>query len=246
MARPTTTKKAADAAPAKPQMFTSSTGIVSIPGLKTQKVIALIIGTSPLIVHKFSEKAQHMILAKHMGEASSGREKKVPLDNFNAARHRIAEGRDGFPAGGFKAAIASATGKEVGFAKTVAKGAIRVHPSDPGTNLIEILTPSEPSMREDVVRNESGVVDIRHRPQYWPWAMHLVVEFIPQLASVQQVLQAIEMAGFRSGIGEWRPSSPKSLSGSFGTWKLASQEEIEAFERDELFSDLDGYKIAAE
>jgi len=225
------TVKAAEA----PKMFTSGSGIITIPGLRTNTVKVLIVGTAPLITHKFSEKAESMILAKHMGEASRGREKKDPEANFMAARHRLKDGGDGFPAGGFKAAIASATGKEVGFAKTVAKGALRVIPDCPATNLIRILTPHEPVMRQDVVRNESGVVDIRHRPQFWPWGMLISVDFVPDLCSAQQVLQAVAMAGFRAGIGEWRPSSPKSLSGAWGTWRLAEPVEVEAFEDGRLF-----------
>lgn len=241
MSRAITTKgKGTDAGAEAPKASTiirSKSGIVTIPGIKLDRVTALIIGTAPLIVHKFSEKAQAMILAKHMGEASAGREKKDPLANYNAARHRLSDGSDGFPTGGIKACIVNGCDKAAGLAKTVGKGSLRVLADDPATNLLRIITPYEPEMREDMTRNETGVVDIRHRPMYFPWAMKLVVEFVPQKASVNQVLQAIEMAGFTVGIAEWRPMSRKSLSGTFGTFRLANEAEIEQFENGELFAD---------
>lgn len=216
----------------------SKSGLVTIPGVKTDRLTTLVIGTAPLIAHKFSEKLRKQILDKHMGEASAGREKKDPVANFEAARYRLPDGSDGVPAGGVKAAIVDGFGKDAGVFVSKAKGAIRVEPDDIGTNLVRILTPVTPRMREDVVRNESGVVDIRHRPEYWPWSMRISIEFLPQIASAKQVLQAVARSGFCVGLCEWRPSSKQSKSGSYGTWRLATQEEIELYDDDELFAEF--------
>lgn len=243
-----------------PEKITASaSGIVTIPGVKTERLTTLIIGTAPMICHKFSEKLRKQILDKHMGEASAGREKKDPQANFEAARYRLPDGTDGVPAGGVKAAIVDGFGKDAGVFVSKAKGAIRVMPDDIGTNLVRIITPTQPRvrtdqtmlmtppvLREDVVRNESGVVDIRHRPEYWPWAMKITVEYLPQIASQKQVLQAIARSGFTIGLCEWRPSSKQSKSGSYGTWRLATAEEVEAFENGTLFDDGDGMLQAAE
>jgi hypothetical protein len=218
------------------KITSSSSGIVTIPGVKTERLTTLLIGTAPLICHKFSEKLRKMILDKHMGEASAGREKKDPTANYEAARYRLPDGTDGVPAGGVKAAIVDGFGKDAGVFVSKAKGGIRVQPDDAETNLVRILSPTVPRIREDVVRNESGVVDIRHRPEYWPWAMKITVEFLPQIASQKQVLQAIARSGFTIGLCEWRPSSKQSKSGSYGTWRLATPEEVELFEGDQLFA----------
>jgi len=218
------------------KISSSASGIVTIPGVKTEKLTTLIIGTAPMICHKFSEKLRKQILDKHMGEASAGREKKDPQANFEAARYRLPDGSDGVPAGGVKAAIVDGFGKDAGVFVSKAKGAIRVSPDDIGTNLVRIICPTPPQLREDVVRNESGVVDIRHRPEYWPWAMKITVEYLPQIASQKQVLQAIARSGFTVGLCEWRPSSKQSKSGSYGTWRLATAEEVELFEDDLLFA----------
>jgi len=236
MAKKATTLKTVTSAPTI--MTPSKTGIVTIPGVKTDRLTTLIIGTAPLITHKFSEKMIGMMLAKHTGEAKAGREKKVPEDNFNAARYRLADGSDGVPAGGIKAAFVDGFGKDAGVFISKAKGGIRVAPDCVSTNLVRIITATEPRMRQDVVRNATGVADIRHRPEYWPWAMRVEVEYLPTVASLNQVLQAIATAGFTVGLCEWRPSSKQSKSGSFGTWRLATPEEVQLYEDDQLFGAL--------
>lgn len=229
--------------PAGAEVQRTKSGMVLIPGVATQRFKTLLIGESPLMVHKFSEKMRKAILDKHMGEATAGRDRKDPEANFQAARYRLTDGSDGVPAGGMKAAIVKGFIKGSGVFITKAKGAIRVIADDPATNLVRIIGPQDktnwPKIENDgkggVVRNATGVIDIRHRPQFWPWGLAIEVEFLPSVTSMSQVLQAVAVAGFIEGLCEWRPGSKQSLSGSFGTWRLATAEEAEAFERGELF-----------
>mgnify|MGYP000919549025 CR=1 FL=1 len=226
----------------------------AIPGLRTEELSVLIIGTMPLIVHNFSRKLREQILAKHMGEASEGREKKDPIANFHAAKYISSEGWEGIPASGLKAGIVQGFMKGAGAFKSDAKGGIRVHADDTVTNLVRLIYPQEPPevaaiphfpnetgraprCREDVVRNDSGVVDIRHRPEYWPWAAVLRIEFMPTVCSERQLLQAIAVSGFKVGQCEWRPSSKESLSGSYGTFRIADEAEINALDNGKLFAD---------
>ena len=43
------------------RILSSKSGIVTIPGVKTERLTTLIIGTAPLICHKFSEKLRKQI-----------------------------------------------------------------------------------------------------------------------------------------------------------------------------------------
>jgi len=220
--------------------------IVTIPGVKTEYLTTLLIGTAPLIAHSFSQKARLKIRAKHEGEASAGREPKDCIANFEAARYRLSDGSDGIPAAGLKACLVA------GFAQTKAVGAVRVEADDIATNLVRLIYPQEPKeiaalphiinetgriprCREDIVRNESGVVDLRHRPEYWPWAVLVRIQYLPAIASARQVLQALAMSGFKNGQCEWRPTSKESKSGSYGTFRLATAEEVELFAEGRLF-----------
>lgn len=236
------------------QIETDKGIIVTIPGVRVEKLSCLVIGTAPLIVHNFSQKMRDKYRSKQTGEAQEGREPKDCIANFEGAKYKLSDGTDGVPAGGWKACIVAGFDKSSGVPQTKAKGAIRVEADDVARNLVRVIHPVEPPevaklphiinetgriprCREDIVRNESGVIDIRHRPEYWPWACLLRIQFLPTRASAKQVLQSLAVAGFVVGQCEWRPGSKQSLSGSYGTFRLATPKEIELFSKGELFRD---------
>lgn len=240
------TKKPTVVEEAPQPVVKSKTGIMIIPGVKVNTVTTLVIGTAPLVTHKFDEKMRRAMEAKQQGAAKGAREAKNPEANFQGARYRLSDGTDGIPAGGIKACIVSGARGEVSATMTASKGAILVTPDDVRANLVRIITPTEPVMRTDICRNATGVADIRYRPEYFPWALLLRIEYLPSLLSDSQLLQMIAHSGRAEGLCEWRPGSPKSRSGQWGTFRLASEAEVEAFENDALFGDSEAMKIAAE
>ena len=48
-----------------------------------------------------------------------------------------------------------------------------------------------------------------------------VVEINAGILSVEQVINLCDLAGQTEGVGEWRPSSPKSATGVYGRWSVA-------------------------
>jgi hypothetical protein len=217
------------------EIRSSKTGIMTIPGVKVETVTTLVIGTALLCTHKFDEKMRRMMEDKQQGRAKGAREAKNPELVFEGARYRLPDGTDGVPAGGIKACIVSGARGEVSATMTGSKGAVFVVPDDARTNLVRILTPTTPVRRTDVCRNATGVADIRYRPEYFPWALYLRIEYLPSLLSASQLLQMLAHAGRAEGLCEWRPGSPKSKSGQWGTFRLAYDDEIEAFEDGRLF-----------
>lgn len=260
--------KTADVAP-EAEVKQSRSGIMTIPGVKVDNVKTIIIGTAPLVTHKFDEKMRRAMEAKQQGVAQGARQAKDPIAVFQGARYRLHDGTDGVPAGGVKACIVAGARGEVSATMTASKGAVLVKPDDLGANLVRIMTSDpdegylEPISRTDICRNATGVADVRYRPQYWPWAMLLDIELMPSLLSPNQFLQMVAHAGRAEGLCEWRPGSPKSKSGQWGTFRLADEEEIQAFEDGNLFKLLrsklpsaeikdegpesfESYKVAAE
>jgi hypothetical protein len=65
--------------------------------------------------------------------------------------------------------------------------------------------------------------------------MLVSVQYLPSLISSSQLLQGVAMSGHIEGLCEWRPGSKESKSGTFGTWRLATQQEVEQYEDGELF-----------
>jgi hypothetical protein len=76
------------------------------------------------------------------------------------------------------------------------------------------------SMRQDLVRLESGVADVRFRGQFPVWECQLEVEFNSRVLTAEQVANLFQSGGMGCGIGEWRPSSPISRSGEFGRFSV--------------------------
>jgi len=75
-------------------------------------------------------------------------------------------------------------------------------------------------MLESMVRLATGVCDIAHRPVFPKWQITFSVEFNRRVVSLEQLAGLFNAAGFGVGIGDWRPSAPKSASGNFGRFRL--------------------------
>jgi hypothetical protein len=102
---------------------------------------------------------------------------------------------------------------------TKVKVALRVEglPGDDGVPLVKIS--GEPRMREDTVRLETGVADLRYRAGFPEWAANLEITYNADIISKEQLYNLVDAAGY-GGIGEWRPSAPKCSSGSFGCFHI--------------------------
>lgn len=195
--------------------------VIARPNVRCIKVA--LVGTSPLIVHAWSEKARKQLLE---GQQSKGPKRKrdpiVPKDEFNSARYVSIEGWDGVPSVAFKAAMVNSCRMVDGFPMTLARRTffIRDQGVDSRCNgLVKILS-DPPRMREDMVRLESGVASVRFRPEYNPWEVEIEIEFNADIISDVNVLNLLEQAGYSEGICEHRPGSPKSCTGYFGRFKV--------------------------
>ena len=125
------------------------------------------------------------------------------------------------PATAFKAAIVAGARHFDGVPMTLLKQALFV--DGEGPDQLVKLHAGEAQMREDMVRNETGVADIRYRPSFWPWAATLRVTYLSSVITKESVLALID-AGGNAGIGEWRPSSKKALNGAYGMFEVDAEE----------------------
>jgi hypothetical protein len=190
------------------------TEVISLAPIKRQTILVPIEGITPLMTHRFSEKAKKQMLEDQVKTRTKA--KRPPQDpeaEYHAARYIMEDGkRDGFPAVGFKAAIVGAARLFDGISMTALKQAIYVQ-GEGSEQLIHIQ--AEPRMREDVTRVGMGTANLRYRPEYWPWKALLPVTYVPSMIDESSVLALVDAAGM-GGVGEWRPSAPKSATGSYG------------------------------
>ena len=77
----------------------------------------------------------------------------------------------------------------------------------------------EPELREDMPRNANGNADLRYRYYIHGWSAILRVRFAPSRITQESVIALIDAAG-RGGVGDWRPSAPKSYTGTYGTFRV--------------------------
>lgn len=170
-----------------------------------------IYGTSPLICHKWSEKAKKEMLDKQMKKAAKAKEAKNPDQDYEDSLYRTSDGGYGFPAVAFKAAAVRAA-KSVDIAMTDARQMFRVLAED--GDLVRII--GAPSRREDMVRLNGQTADIRFRGEFRDWEATLTVQYNADLISDEQLLNLFDLAGFSVGVGEWRPEK----NGMYGTFTL--------------------------
>lgn len=78
----------------------------------------------------------------------------------------------------------------------------------------------EITMREDTPRNANGSPDLRYRNQVSNWTATLKITYLASKIDASSVVELVNAAGV-GGVGDWRPSSPKSSTGTYGTWEVA-------------------------
>jgi hypothetical protein len=188
---------------------------IVLPQLRLRTIKVKLVGDSPLISHKWSEKAMKMMLDKQMKKAKAGREAKNPKKDYEDSLYKISSGKYGFPAIAFKAAAVNACSHVDGITKVVARGAFHIP-----MELVEIK--GKPKMRKDVVRIDRGsTADIRFRGEFSKWSCEVPIVFNENVISAEQIVNLLNTAGFAIGIGEWRPQR----NGNFGMFHVAKSGE---------------------
>jgi hypothetical protein len=187
--------------------------IINRPNI--QKITVPIVGTSPLIMHKFSEKAKKQMLDKQMKKAAKKTAARDPQQEFKDSIYRNAKGKVAFPANAVKQAIVSAARSVDGLPMTVLRASVFVKGDE--ADLIPVKH-KELRMREDTVKIGQGTTDLRFRGEVLGWTMDLPIEYNADVISAEQVLNLLQIAGFSNGLGEWRPER----NGNYGTFTLAT------------------------
>lgn len=207
--------------------------IVEIKPIVMQTVNMRIEGDTPLIMHKWTEKAKRQMLENQQGKSKGkAKEPKNPVEDFitsmywltpmpteyteEAFEKAIAEGaRFGFQASAFKQAAISAAYRQGWVKDKVSlRGAFSIKGDE--DNLVEIESDT-PILREDMVR-VGMTTDIRYRGEFRHWKANLTVSYnINGQYSLDAICNMINAGGIVCGVGEWRPEK----DGNYGTYHLA-------------------------
>lgn len=186
---------------------------IEIPRIEVEVFEIGLAADSPLIMHRWSEKAKKEMLDKQMKVAKKGREAKDPERDFKESIYYDADGDYAFPSVAFKNAAVSACRFTDGTKMTVARGAFHVE-----GEFVKI-TNAEPVPREDMVRVGMGTADIRYRAEFPGWTAKVKIAYNKHALSKEQIVNLFNLAGFGVGIGEWRPEK----DGQFGRFHVVTE-----------------------
>lgn len=189
---------------------------IDLPKLSISRMDVTLIGDTPLIMHKWSEKAKKEMLDKQMKKAKLAKEAKDPERDFEESIYRMPDGQPCFPVIAFKAAAVTACTSIGNITKVAARQAFHIDGE------WALISGSEPRMREDMVRIGMGTADIRYRGEFFPWFTTLTIAFNDRVMSAEQILNMLNTAGFGVGVGEWRPEK----DGQYGRFHVANESEV--------------------
>lgn len=200
---------------------------INIPKLEILHLQIEVRGITPLLICKFDEKVKREMEEKTEGKAKNAKAPKDPEAEWNAARHVSEDGKwDGIHAGGIRAAMIDAARLVDGLTMTELKQMIFVEPDGygkDGSPLVRINGVAE--KHSGMCRTTTGVSYPRHRPIYREWSATIRISAAGGVLTAEQVVNLLSIAGFTCGVGEWRPTSPKSKTGSMGRWEVVTGSE---------------------
>lgn len=213
-------------------MATKKTASVEIKPMELQTVDLTIVGTTPLVVHAWSDKAKKEMLDKQQKKATKSKhEAKIPVNDAMDACYWLTEkpehgetdeeaeanwlaaleggARFGFPVTGIKqSVIVGAYRSGLDVKQTEMRGSFFLEGATEAstTDLAEIIS-DPPEIREDMVKvgGMSKSADLRYRPQFDNWSIPLRMTYNANgKYSLEQLVSCFNFGGFACGIGEWR------------------------------------------
>lgn len=205
---------------------------LAITPLNLHLVEFAIKGTAPYVQAKFSAKATQAMRNKMLAGSSAAKgRKRDPRDfddDYEQAKHISTEGWIGIPASCFRQAAISAC-RLVGFKMTLGKLSVFVENDGfdkDGYPLIKLN--GTPVKHEAMVRNATGVADIRVRPMFHEWDAKIRVRYDADQFSLDDVVNLFHRVGVQVGIGEGRPDSKSSTGMGWGTFEITQVRQLAA------------------
>lgn len=183
-------------------------------------------GDAPLVLNRFSNKAQQQIRETQEAGQQARKGRKREAKNFDEAyenaRHVATDGWDGIPASAFRNMMISAC-RTVGFKMTLAKLSVFVVADgfdNDGTPLVRI-SKGAPQMHVAPARNANGGMDLRARPMWKQgWEAKVTIRWDADQFSAEDIVNLLARGGMQVGVGEGRPDSRMSAGSGWGTFEV--------------------------
>lgn len=198
---------------------------IEISEIAAETLRVPILGTAPLIMHRFSEKAKRIMLDRMQGRTSP-KEPRDPEAEYQASLYLLKEDQPGFPVVAFKAATVDGARFYSGVTMTALRQSMFMSGEIGVGGDMMCRIDGEHHMREDVVRIQR-TTDLRYRAEFTEWSTTLDVTFVQSMLTRGSVLSLIDAGGLGVGVGEWRPEK----GGTFGTFRIDPTRKVEVITR---------------
>lgn len=204
--------------------------IVQIKAPNIQTAGFDVIGTAPLVIHRFSHKVllqmEQKMEAGSTAKKGKSREAANLEDLYNEARYISKEGWDGMNASAVRCSLISAC-RLVGFKMTLAKLSLFVladgrDAKEPEIALIRIY--GKPRMVKMRARVETGQPYVCIRPFYDDWKMKVKIQYDADQFTQTDIANLLQRVGKQVGWGEGRPDSKDSAGMGWGTFDISNKD----------------------
>jgi hypothetical protein len=198
---------------------------IEIAEIHANDVVTNIVGTSPMIMNRFSQKAWQELLYPSERRSRATLEQSLKHDPVAEFRGAVYRNRDPkqpalihVPNGAFHGALAAAALDIPGAAKAKIERLTRV--VDVNINLFGV-----PQIFCAMVRNSdmNRTPDVRTRPIYPRWACTVTIRYIRNVLTERTIVNLLAAAGVIIGIGDWRGQK----GGPYGAFRLVSDHDKE-------------------
>jgi hypothetical protein len=199
--------------------------VMEIQPIKTRRIVAFLVGTSPLIMHRFALKAWQELLYPSPKKNSAERAASLKHDPLAEYQGCFYKNRDThsdtlfhIPNGMPHQALAAAALDIPGTTRAAMERLTSV--VNPTINLWGL-----PQMFMAMVRNsdQNRTPDVRTRPIFPRWACQIEIDYKVDPLTDAQILNLLGAAGVIVGMGDWRPQR----GGSYGKFRICSPTDAE-------------------
>lgn len=190
------------------------------------RVEAVLVGRSPLLLHRMAEKAKRDLLFPSGRKTSADKAanmKHNPLEEYRSSAYRLTSGPTllGFRSAGVKQAIASAALDMPGSVSKAKIGRLAWVPGE----YVPVYGCQQLFMTVVRMADMSKTPDIRTLAIVPKWAIPVSVNFVEPLLNPTIILNLLVAAGLYIGIGDGRNEKGKLTYGQFEVMSVAQAQK---------------------
>ena len=194
--------------------------------LSTETIECCVLGKTPIILNRMSEKAKRELLLPRGRKTQAQKAtslKHNPIEEFRAAPYTLPDDDEptflAMLSSSFKAAIRGA-GVDIPGASKAQLGRLM------WVNGERVPMYGIPRLHMSITRSadKNRTPDVRTRVIVPRWALRLSITYVTPQLTAKSVSKLLAAAGLIQGVGDWRPEKG---SGNFGQFELVSEDDAD-------------------